>query len=531
MDVSATIGRINELLLDMSTRYIDLSQEALEAEIVRDLGRISGVVGADRCTYNELLEDRDAFHPTLAWWRKQDDAAMQRLNEWFWDNAQTVYDARKILSDQWRRGECVYLARLEDLPPEGARLRRLYERYGIRSTLSVPIFIDGRIVGAIGFSSVTRQRFWPPTLYPHLKRAGELVARLLIRKRSEEVRQKAFSRIKNLSERMRADYLYLQEEIRQGHNAGEMVGRSPALQAILAQVREVGPTDATVMILGETGTGKELVARAVHQASRRHSRPLVRVNCTTLPATMIESELFGHERGAFTGAVNRQVGRFELADGATLFLDEIGDLPLELQPKLLRVIQSGEFERLGGGRTLTTNVRLIAATNRDIEKEATAGRFREDLWYRLNVYPIFLPPLRERREDIPLLIGWFANKIGARMGKQGLRVSREMMRALAGYDWPGNVRELENLVERAVITSRDGRLRIELPEKSGAAQHARAETLDDVAREHILRVLNAAGWVIEGPQGAARFLNVNPSTLRYRIKKLGIRRPRLRDQA
>ena len=524
-----TMERLNALLLDMSARYIDLSASGIDPAIESDLGEISRLIGADRCTFNELLKDREVFHPSYVWWRPEDDAAMQQYNEWFWENAQIVYEAYRFLEKKWRRGEAYQMACLEDLPPEAGALKNLYTRYAVKSSISVPLLLDGRIVGSLAFSTVEKTRVWPEMMVPVLQRFGELIARVLTRKRSEEVRQKAFSRIKDLSDRIRADYMYLQEEIRQGHNSGEIVGRSRKLQDVLALVREVAMTDATVLILGETGTGKELVARAVHQASRRQDRPLVRVNCTTLPATMIESELFGHERGAFTGAVSRQVGRFELADGATLFLDEIGDLPLDLQPKLLRAIQNGEFERLGSGKTHHANVRIVAATNRNLEEKVKEGSFREDLWYRLNVFPVKLPPLRERKEDISLLVSWFAAKIGGKMGKQGLRISSDTLDLLMAYDWPGNVRELENLVERAIITSRDGQLNIELPGAPSVRKNSRkkGETLDEVAREHIIRVLNDAGWVIEGPNGAANFLNINPSTLRYRIRKLGIRRPRL----
>jgi chemotaxis protein methyltransferase CheR len=289
----------------------------------------------------------------------------------------------------------------------------------------------------------------------------------------------------------------------------------------------VSSTDATVLILGETGTGKELIARAIHDGSRRKARPLIRVNCATLPANLIESELFGHEKGAFTGAISQKTGRFELANKTTLFLDEIGELPIELQPKLLRVLQDGEFERLGGGQTKTTDVRIIAATNRDLEKAVEEGRFRRDLWYRLNVYPISIPPLRERSEDIPLLVEWFLEKYNKKMGKRITIIPRETRSAMKRYSWPGNIRELENLVERSVITSRGNTLTVDMPECSDAAM-TQGKTLGSVERDHILHVLKGCGWKIEGPDGAASILGLAPSTLRSRMQKHDIRRPGLK---
>jgi transcriptional regulator with GAF, ATPase, and Fis domain len=287
----------------------------------------------------------------------------------------------------------------------------------------------------------------------------------------------------------------------------------------------VAPTTATVLLLGETGTGKGLIARAIHNASKRKDRPFMQVNCAALTPTLIESELFGHEKGAFTGAAARRVGRFEAAHGTTLFLDEIGDLPFELQPKLLRVLQDGEFERVGGSTTIKTDVRVIAATNRDLEKEVEEGRFRRDLWYRLSIFPISIPPLRERLDDIPLFLSSFVTKYGTWMGKQFNMLPLKTIKALESYPWPGNIRELENLVERAVITSPDGNLQIELPVRWEAVADSK-KTLQEFEKDHILKVLEETNWTIEGPNGAALRLGLKPSTLRFRAKKLDIRRPR-----
>ena len=334
-----------------------------------------------------------------------------------------------------------------------------------------------------------------------------------------------FGEVNQLKEQLQADNVYLQEEIRLTHNFDDILSQSVVMQEVLRKVAQVAATDATVLILGETGTGKELLARAVHQLSARKERPLVKVNCAALPANLIESELFGHEKGAFTGALARRQGRFELAHQGTIFLDEIGDLPLDLQAKLLRVLQEGEFERLGDSRTRRIDARVIAATNRDLEQAMANGDFREDLYYRLNVFPLELPPLRQRIEDIPLLASQFAQQYSAKMGKRIERIPSAVMQALQAYDWPGNVRELENLIERAVILTAGDRLELDeslIARRGQAAPAARGQTLQEVARQHILHVLEDTDWRIEGRSGAAVRLGLNPSTLRSRIKKLGL---------
>ncbi len=345
-----------------------------------------------------------------------------------------------------------------------------------------------------------------------------------VRRKAEHDLKDALEEIRQMKDRLERENVYLQEEIRLEQNFEEIIGRSDALKYVLYRVEQVAPTDATVLILGETGTGKELVARAVHGVSSRKDRLMVKVNCAALAPNLIESELFGHQKGAFTGAGMNQQGRFEVADGTTLFLDEIGELPLELQAKLLRVLQDGEFERLGSSRTLKVDVRVIAATNRNLEEEVARGRFREDLWYRLNIFPITVPPLQQRREDIPLLVNAFLTRLSKKIGKQVETVLPADMRAMMDYAWPGNVRELENLIERAVILSQGPELNVELPRgRDSAPGDGRA--LEDVERTHILRVLEESAWKIEGRDGAARFLQLNPGTLRSRMKKLGIERP------
>ena len=341
-----------------------------------------------------------------------------------------------------------------------------------------------------------------------------------------EALQHALSEVENLKNRLEAENVYLQDEIKLEHNFGDIISRSEALKKVLHKVEQVANTEATVLILGESGTGKELLARAVHNLSERRNRPLVKVNCAALPANLIESELFGHEKGAFTGAISRKIGRFELADGGTIFLDEIGELPPELQAKLLRILQEGEFERVGGSQTLKVDTRVIAATHRDLKEEIAHGRFRDDLYYRLHVFPITIPPLRERREDIPLLIHHFVKKYCARTGKKIETVSQNIIETLQAYHWPGNVRELENVIERAVIVSQGKQLKLDdwLSHDTIEADAPLLITLQELERNHIIKILKMTDWRISGEKGAAKILNIKPTTLRSRIEKLGIKR-------
>jgi PAS domain S-box-containing protein len=354
-------------------------------------------------------------------------------------------------------------------------------------------------------------------------------------------RREAERALSSLKDRLQAENVYLQEEIRLTHDFSQILGESAPLRAALQRVELVAATDATVLIHGETGTGKELFARAIHDLSPRKGRPLVKVNCAALPSALIESELFGHERGAFTGALSRRVGRFELAHQATLFLDEIGELPLDVQAKLLRVLQEGEFERVGGAETRRVNVRVIAATNRRLDEAVSEGSFRSDLYYRLNVVPIELPPLRNRKGDVPLLARFFATRAAKQLGKPLHGVPEAVLDAMERYEWPGNVRELANLVERAVILAQGPELRVEdilTPAASnksaplspraapGPVSSGRPKTLGEIEREHIASAVEAAGGKIDGPGGAAEILGLHANTLRSRMEKLGIHRPR-----
>jgi formate hydrogenlyase transcriptional activator len=339
----------------------------------------------------------------------------------------------------------------------------------------------------------------------------------------------AFQEIEALKDKLAKENAYLEEEARTHHNFGEVVGESAALRRVLKEVETVAPTGSTVLIRGETGTGKDLVARALHDLSPRRARTLVKLNCAAIPTGLLESELFGHEKGAFTGAITQKVGRFELAHRGTLFLDEVGDIPPELQPKLLRALQEQEFERLGSTRTVRVDVRLVGATNRDLAQMVGDGRFRSDLYYRLNVFPVVLPPLRERPEDIPRLVRHFTQRFARRMGRRIETIPAAVMDALVRYPWPGNIREMQNVIERAVILSLGPALHINVGDLKAAAPAelppAATVTLADAEREHILGVLRETGWVVGGPKGAAALLGMKRSTLQKKMKRLGISRP------
>ncbi len=392
---------------------------------------------------------------------------------------------------------------------------------GVRAYAACPLNVRGQPVGVAVFCRGAPVTFTPQQLAVLSDVSRALAVAVANAMANEEIRK--------LREQLEAENISLRAQLRQAPWFEGIVGASPALRRALGAVEQVAATDATVMITGETGTGKELIARALHRRSPRAHGPLIMVNCSAIPETLLASELFGHERGAFTGAVVRRKGRFEQAHGGTLFLDEVAEMPLETQVLLLRVLQEHEFERLGGGETLRVDVRIVAATNRNLTEEVQAGRFRNDLCYRLNVFPIRMPALRERRDDIPLLVEHFAAKHGARFGRPITRIERRTLKLLESYDWPGNVRELENVIERAVILSRNGTLRIDRETLQGAAPAGEMDArLQSGEREMIEAALRASGGRVAGPNGAAKRLGLAPSTLDYRITRLGIDKFRYR---
>jgi len=407
---------------------------------------------------------------------------------------------------------------------------------GIRSQCAVPLVVQGKAIGVMGFGSTNFNAYSADDLSFFQEVANQIAMSV--------ANMQAYEEIATLKARLQEENVYLQEEISKEHNFEEIVGNSRALVDVLRNVETVAPTDSTVLIMGETGCGKELIARAIHSRSGRKHRPLVKLNCGAIPTGLVESELFGHMKGAFTGALERRVGRFELADGGTLFLDEISELPLDTQVKLLRVLQEHEFEPLGSSKTMRVNVRIIAASNRDLDQAIHEGRFRADLYYRLNVLPMILPPLRQRRSDIPLLTSFFVERYSRQLGKQITGVAQDTMEILSRYDWPGNIRELQNVIERAVVLSRGSVLRLGrdlLPLSAEAAINGEMvitspsndapPSLEQVEKRHILEILTQTKWVIEGPNGAARILELHPNTLRSRMKKLGLDRNSLKDSA
>ena len=402
---------------------------------------------------------------------------------------------------------------------DSALCRRLLAE-GVRAGCCVPLVTRERVLGTLNVASLRDASFSQEDV-DLLSQVGAQIAIAV-------ENALAFEEIANLKNKLAQEKLYLEDEIRTEHNFEEIIGESTALKGLLNQVRTVAPTDSTVLISGETGTGKELIARAIHNLSSRRDRTFVKINCAAIPAGLLESELFGHERGAFTGAIAQRLGRFELADHGTLFLDEIGDIPLELQPKLLRVLQEHEFERLGSPRTRRVDVRVVAASNRDLSRLVEEGSFRADLFYRVNVFPVVVPPLRDRRDDVPALVRYFAQKYSRRMNRHVETVPAETLAALERYHWPGNVRELENLIERAVILSPAQILRVPLAELKGPHDGAGSDfaTLAEAEREHILNALEESNWILGGPQGTAVRLGLKRTTLQSRMRKLGIARPR-----
>jgi formate hydrogenlyase transcriptional activator len=519
----------NRSLLQINNAIItNLTQQALLRSVSEAL---HPVISFDRCAITLYQPERDSFRFLAVEGEQLSDyfhtglelSRNETCGSWVFDHQRPL--VRRDLENE------------QQYPNE----RRLATE-GIQSMCVVPLTLHGKCIGLLSLVSLQKNRYSDEDAV-FLQEVANQVALAVQNMQS-------YQEIASLKARLENENVYLREELDAEHNFKEIVGNSPALLKALHAVEQVAPTDSTVLIYGETGTGKELVARAIHSRSSRNCRALVSVNCSAISAGLVESELFGHMKGAFTGAIERRIGRFELANGGTIFLDEIGELSLETQVKLLRVLQEHEFEPVGSSHSLRVDVRVIAATNRNLREAVEAGRFRSDLFYRLNVFPIELPPLRERRSDIPQLVGFCLSGISKRLGKKIDSVSRESMENLVNYPWPGNIRELQNVIERAMIVSAAPTLQLDrdLTPVAGVAkgmvayeedaQDARQAdlesanpllTLDEVERNHILAVLQHAGGVVDGPKGAARILNLHPNTLRHRMDKLGIKGSRHRQ--
>ncbi len=639
-------ARFEMLLAEISAGFINIPADRVDHAIQDAQRRVCDSLDIDRSTLWQVSErEPGALLLTHIHQPPESPPVTMRMNaaDFF------PWSLSKILAD-----EVVVISKLSDFPPEAGRDQGSFRSFGTKSTLLIPLSVSGKVIGALSFAVMKKERDWPEMMIkrlqllaqvfanalarkqadealrlseerfrqvaenvgdfiwevdanglyrytspavekilgytadelvgkmhfydlfapevreelkaaafkvfaekksfrafpnasmskdgktvhletsgvPVLDEAGNLIgyrgsdADFTERKKSAEALQNAFSEIQQLKEQLEVENIYLREDVTKAHNFNEIIGQSDGLRYVLYRVEQVAGTDATVLILGETGTGKEVIAHAIHGRSSRKDRPMVTVNCAALPANLIESELFGREKGAFTGSHARQTGRFEAADKGTIFLDEIGELPLELQSKLLRVIQEGEFERLGSPHTIKVNVRIIASTSRDLKEEIKKGGFREDLYYRLNVFPLTIPPLRKRSDDIPLLVEYFVKKFSRKMGKEIKTIAKETTKALQDYSWPGNVRELEHVIERAVIITQGPVLHLAERIDGGEAHTPNIDSLSisDFEREHILKVMAKTGWRIEGTKGAAALLDMNPSTLRSRMQKLGIYR-------
>jgi transcriptional regulator with GAF, ATPase, and Fis domain len=547
IEMMSVLSATAAITLEKTRLYENMKLEAASRrraeETLREiLNGTASVTGAEffRALVRHLALATEVRYALVSECANRTRTRLRTLAFWAGDGfaANTEYDVAPTPCSQVMEGQaCHYGADLQLLFPGDADLVALEAE----SYVGFPLADSaGAVIGHLAVMDV-KPMVDASGVMSVLKIFAARAAAELQRQHAEEALQRAYAEVEHLKNRLHAENVYLQEEIRREHNFEEIVGNSPLLLKLLADVERVAATNATVLIYGETGTGKELIARAIHDRSGRKSHPLVKVNCGAISAGLVESELFGHAKGAFTGAIDRRIGRFELANGGTIFLDEVGELPLETQVKLLRVLQDGEFEPVGSNRTVRVDVRIISATNRNLEEAVQQHRFRSDLYYRLNVFPLRVPPLRERAADIPQLVMFFLSRFSKKLGKKIESVSREALDRLSSYPWPGNVRELQNVIERGVVLTQGPVLSLGsefVPSiATSSAVEATAQqphtppvasdglTLEEVERRYILSILKESRWVIEGEKGAARVLKLHPNTLRGRMKKLGINRP------
>jgi formate hydrogenlyase transcriptional activator len=508
--------RFETMLADLSARFVGLPSVTLDNEIEDAQRCICQSLGLDRSTLT--LFDGPEVNPRITHsWAIEgfNPNPLMPIGELF------PWAVQMILNGQMLRFTSV-----DELPAEARIDKESFRQIGQKSNVTFPLIASGKVLGALSFGALKAERQWPKDLVGRLRLVSEMFAGALARRRAEDELVKSCAEIKQLKDHLLEENVLLRQDLHLPLATSQIIGRSDLLRHALVMAEQVAVTDSTVLVLGETGTGKELIASVIHEQSARRDRPMIRINCAAIPTTLIESELFGREKGAYTGALTRQIGRFESADHSTLFLDEIGELPPEVQIKLLRFLQERQIERLGSTKSIRLDVRIIAATNCDLQKAIHEGRFREDLYYRLSVFPITVPPLRERREDIPFLVQTFAGQFANAMGKTITSISKTSLEALQRYGWPGNVRELRNVVERAVILAKGSKLTIIVPNPA-TSNTTRLLTLNDVEREHILHVLEQTGWRVQGKGGAAEILGLNRSTLESRMAKLGILRPQL----
>jgi formate hydrogenlyase transcriptional activator len=506
--------KLEQALSAISRKFINLPANCPDQEITSALQVLAESLDNDRAHLGQIDPATGDIVITHAWCRPGFSPFERRI----------LQGSLPWLEARIRSGETSVSERPSDLPPEARRERAYMESVGQKSSLVVPFCVAGAVTGGLGIGSFREHQQWDDWRISRVRDIADVFANALARKQANEELLKAGAEIRALKDKLERENVYLREEIKFECPHGAIVGQSDAIRHVLKKAEQVAKTDSAVLILGETGTGKELVARTIHEMSRRRQNSIVKINCASLPAALIESELFGREKGAYTGALAREIGRFELADKSTIFLDEIAELPTELQPKLLRVLQEGEFERLGSPKTMRVDVRVIAATNRNLDALVKEGKFREDLLYRLNVFPIVVPPLRERREDIPAIMSHILNDLCKRMGYSIEGIHASTMREFQKYSWPGNVRELRNVIERSLILHSGGPIfRAEIP-NIPQDKKTSLRRLDDVEADHLRNVLQSTHWRVRGRGGAAEALGLKPTTLEAKMKRLGILR-------
>jgi formate hydrogenlyase transcriptional activator len=503
--------RFEMLLTELSARFVRVTLESIDGEIVNAQQQIVQALDLDCCVLGQL-EGSNGFVVTHSWYLPGLSPLLElAVKDLPW------------MASVIARGEAVCVASADDLPEEAKREKEVARQLGLRSNATFPLKVGGKVIGAMSFGTMHREREWPGAIVNRLQLFVDMIGGAIARTRAEQATQEALNEVRHLRDQLQRENLYLMQEVRAVRGHARLVGESAALRHVLEQIEQVAATNSSVLLIGETGTGKELIASAIHELSPRGTRPMVRVNCAAIPQTLIESELFGREKGAYTGALSRQVGRFEVAHGSTLFLDEVGELPLEIQIKLLRVLQEKQVERLGSPKTISIDVRIIAATNQDLDKAVREKRFRDDLYYRLNVFPIRIPPLRERLEDIPQLVQSFVNEFAKSFGKCIESIDKQSINSLQRYTWPGNIREVRNAVERAMILGNGPRLFISAPRVS-PNDAAPSLFLMDAERDHLLGVLEKTGWRIRGKGGAAEILGLKPTTLESMMVRLRLTR-------
>ena len=508
--------RFEKLLCALSDTFINLSSDAIDKGIEHGLELIVSFLGADRGVVLQFSEDERTLQVTHSYIAPSGKPLPTT----------TITEDQRHLwyTEALRNRKMVVLENLpDDLPKEALVERRFCIEQGLKSHISIPLSMEKTLPkGAIGFGYMHGRQTWPIQWLQRVRFVGHTLTFALMRKQTEKELREALAEITELKKRLEAEIV---EEIKVEYNYGEILGHSNAIKTIMSQVEQVAPTDSAVLIQGETGTGKELLARAIHRLSHRNGKAMVKINCAAIPPTLIESELFGREKGAYTGALAKQIGRFEIANGSTIFLDEIGELSGELQAKLLHVLERGQFERLGSPETINVDIRVVAATNKDLAAAVQNGDFRKDLYYRLNVFPIEVPPLCQRQEDIPILVWSFIQEFSDKIGKKIKMIPGKTMEQLQSYAWPGNVRELRNVIERAMILTKGTTLHVDIPQSIDSA-HQQNMGLEEFEKNHIIDILSTTGWKVRGKNGAAELLRLKPSTLESKMQKLGIKRPK-----